>query len=124
MTGAANRPPTVIDFPRPEVLMSMNDRDHWRKKAEKVANWRMAARYSTPRTTRDLPPCTVHISLPVRDRRRRDPHNYYPTVKAIVDGLVDAGVWPDDTPEWVTTIEPSLEIGGTHVVVTLTERTT
>ena len=36
----------------------------------------------------------VEIAFP--DRRRRDPHNYMATVKPIVDGLVDAGVLPDD----------------------------
>ncbi|MGH3503177.1 MAG: hypothetical protein ACRDQA_20120, partial [Nocardioidaceae bacterium] len=30
------------------------------------------------------------------DRRRRDPANLYPAVKACVDGLVDARVLPDD----------------------------
>ncbi|WP_128683426.1 hypothetical protein [Actinomyces qiguomingii] len=30
------------------------------------------------------------------DRRRRDTHNLMPTVKPIVDGLVDAGLLPDD----------------------------
>lgn len=30
------------------------------------------------------------------DGRRRDLHNYMPTLKALVDGLVDAGLLPDD----------------------------
>lgn len=114
---------TLVAFERPLPLMSMNDRDHWRVKAKKVAAWRLAAATAVQSSAVSLPPCTVHITFPVRDRRRRDPHNYYPTVKAVIDGLVDAGVWPDDTPEWVTTIEPTLEVGGTHVVITLTERT-
>lgn len=36
--------------------------------------------------------------------------HYFATVKPIVDGLVDAGLWPDDTPEWVTTTEPRLVV--------------
>lgn len=46
----------------------------------------------------------VTVSLP--DRRRRDLHNFTPTIKAIVDGLVDAGLLPDDDathlsgPDW------------------------
>ena len=62
------------------------------------------------------PPSIVEVSLPVRDNRRRDPHNYYPTVKAIVDGLVDAGLWPDDTPEFVRTVEPVLHRAADVVV--------
>jgi len=46
------------------------------------------------------------------DRRRRDPSNYYPPVKAIIDGLVAVMVWPDDTPEWVEVAEPVLRVGG------------
>jgi hypothetical protein len=30
-------------------------------------------------------------------------------VKAMVDGMVLAGVWPDDTPEWVRVSEPVIE---------------
>jgi crossover junction endodeoxyribonuclease RusA len=48
----------------------------------------------------------VRVTFPVHDARRRDPHNLAPTVKAIVDGLVDAGVWPDDTDTWVIVLDP------------------
>jgi len=33
------------------------------------------------------------------DRRKRDPANWYPSVKACVDGIRDAGVIPDDDAE-------------------------
>ena len=49
-------------------------------------------------------PCYVRVTFPVNDNRRRDSDNPAPTVKAIVDGLVLAGVWPDDSPEWVETL--------------------
>lgn len=29
-------------------------------------------------------------------RSRLDPPNLYPTVKAIIDGMTDAGIWIDD----------------------------
>jgi len=48
----------------------------------------------------------VQFAFPVSQNRRRDPHNYYPTIKPIIDGLTDAGFWPDDTPEYVATREP------------------
>ena len=37
-----------------------------------------------------------------RDRLRRDQDNLVPTLKPCIDGLVDAGVIPDDTPEYVS----------------------
>lgn len=56
-----------------------------------------------------LPACTVQVRLPFPVQRRRDPHNYTSTcVKWIVDGLVKAGAWPDDTPEYVTVLDPKL----------------
>lgn len=117
--------PIELVFLPPARLMSMNDRDHWRAKAKMTKQWRAAANCAAnsahPGQSR-LGPSIVHIVFPVRDRRRRDPHNYYPTVKAIVDGLVDAGVWPDDTPEWVTTTEPTLTTTALTVTITITDR--
>ena len=43
--------------------------------------------------------------------------NYVGTVvKAIVDGMVDAGCWPDDTAEWVEIRQPVLVVGGDGLV--------
>jgi len=46
--------------------------------------------------------------------------NYFTVVKAIVDGLVDAGLWPDDTNDYVTVTQPILSRGTAEVVVTIT----
>lgn len=103
--------PTVIEFPAPAPLITMNQRHHWHEQRRLTRLWRAAAHQAAhghipPGTT--LPPSIVAIELPVFGKRRRDPHNYFSTVKPVVDGLVDAGLWDDDTPEWVTTIEPAL----------------
>jgi hypothetical protein len=64
------------------------------------------------------PPSVVSLTLPVKDRRKRDPHNYCGTVlKAVIDGLVQAGAWPDDTPEYVGHREPVFRLGGKYVVI-------
>lgn len=100
----------TFEFLAPDVLLNMNDRTHWRKKAQQVKNWRTATSYAAGQQIGiTLPPCWVHLTLPVRDSRRRDPMNYAPTLKACVDGMVDAGLWVDDTPEYVTCVEPKLE---------------
>jgi crossover junction endodeoxyribonuclease RusA len=118
-----------IRFDTPARLLSMNDRMHWRPKAVLTAAWveasALAARSWRARRVWDQAPATVAITLPVRTSARRDPHNYFATVKPIIDGLVDAGLWPDDTPDWVTTTEPHLEVAPTphRVTITITERT-
>ena len=116
-----------IRFTPPVQLLNMNQRLHWTVQRRLAREWRSAACWAataiatSPRWRRQ-PPCFVFVELPVADRRRRDPANYAPTVKHIVDGLVDAGCWPDDTPEWVTTTEPTLRVGGELVVVRLHHR--
>jgi crossover junction endodeoxyribonuclease RusA len=102
--------PVTVEFPPPAPLLNMNDRLHWSVARKRARAWRTAALVYT----RDqmggarLGASMVTVELPVLGNRRRDPHNLFPTVKPIVDGLVDAGLWPDDTPEWVTTTEPAL----------------
>ena len=113
-----------IRIPRPAPYMTMNDRDHWRAKANKVRTWRTHTHLVAGHL--EMSPSALTFVFEVYDRRRRDPHNYYPTIKAIVDGLVDAGCWPDDTPGYVSTSEPTFTVvprGQTqHVVVTITDR--
>ena len=86
----------VIRLAASDVL-NLNDRNHWSKAASKRRTIRQlaeqTARFShAPSLERAR--LVVEIAFP--DRRRRDPHNYMATVKPIVDGLVDAGVLPDD----------------------------
>jgi Holliday junction resolvase RusA-like endonuclease len=39
------------------------------------------------------------------DNRRRDTANIYPSVKSVIDGVVDAGVIPDDNDKYVLSVE-------------------
>lgn len=56
-----------------------------------------------------LAPSVVRVTFPVPNRIRRDAHNYTGTmVKACLDGAVRAGLWGDDTPEWITVVDPRL----------------
>ncbi|QGJ92715.1 RusA-like resolvase [Microbacterium phage Megan] len=43
----------------------------------------------------------VILTWVVADARKRDEDNVVPTLKALCDGLVDAGVVPDDTPRYM-----------------------
>lgn len=80
--------------------ISLNDRQHWRARARHTAAWRDAVGWQAraaniPRYER----ISVRLEVYPPDRRRRDRHNLVPVLKAAVDGLVDAEVIPDDTPE-------------------------
>ncbi|MGT2896263.1 hypothetical protein ACVRZR_07795 [Streptococcus entericus] len=41
-------------------------------------------------------PCEVTITVYSPTKSKLDPPNLYPTVKAIIDGMTDAGIWTDD----------------------------
>lgn len=51
--------------------------------------------------TRHTVPCVVTVSITYPRVGRADPPNAYPTVKPLIDGLVDAGIWPDDNSAWI-----------------------
>jgi crossover junction endodeoxyribonuclease RusA len=116
----------IVEFAPPTKLLSMNDRMHWRPKAKLVAEWVHAAQVAgaaARRKARWKPcPVTITVTLPVRDARRRDPHNYFATLKPCIDGIVLAGIVPDDDSTWVTTTEPVLHVGGRLVVVHIAPR--
>jgi crossover junction endodeoxyribonuclease RusA len=112
MTGD---PLVRLYFHAPDERMSMNRRYHWAVRARLTKMWRTVG-YVAARnwavTSDDivpayLPPCAVKVTFHVPDARRRDPHNTAPTVKAIIDGLVDAGFWRDDTPDQVAVLDPA-----------------
>ena len=80
--------------------MSMNARQHWRVKAKHTKQWRDFARLQAARYP-ELTSCDVTLTWFVTDKRRRDEDNLYLLLKALSDGLVDAGVVPDDTAEFM-----------------------
>lgn len=52
------------------------------------------------------PPVEVTLHYQPRDKRRRDADNLVAPLKALCDGLVDAGVVEDDTPEYMMKMMP------------------
>ncbi len=58
-----------------------------------------------------------------KTKRRRDSDNASAMLKPIYDGIVDAGVVQDDTPEYMEKVEPSFEFDkDTPHVLLLVER--
>jgi crossover junction endodeoxyribonuclease RusA len=108
----------TFDWVRPPL--SANDRMHWRKKAAITADIRTAARLAFAQH----PPVSrveVRMTWVVTTKHRRDADNTVPTLKAICDGLVDAGIVPDDTPEFMVKHMPVIVMGdraGVRVEVT------
>lgn len=91
-----------ILLPAADVI-NANDREHWRKRAHRAKAIRDVAK-KTAVVTRvpHLTRARIDVVIDFPDRRRRDTHNLMPTVKPIVDGLVDAGLLPDDDTRHLT----------------------
>lgn len=86
-------------------LLTANDKPHWGRKAaltKQLRRWgyllgregRGVARFHLTRAR-------VVFEFAYPDRRRRDRHNLAPTVKAMMDGLIDAGLLPDDSDRYL-----------------------
>lgn len=111
---------TTISFKQPDKRLSLNDREHWAVKARKAKAWRDRATWAAqgvPMRDRCKPRSFVEVTFPVKQNRRRDPHNAIATVKPIIDGLVDAGVWPDDTDEYVIVLDPKFDKRDDELVI-------
>lgn len=91
--------PVVLEFAfELHQVLTSNQRVHWRERARKTRYLRGVAE-DMARARRVPGARRVHVAAEVAwpNRRRRDVHNLMPTLKALVDGLVDAGVIPDDS---------------------------
>lgn len=78
--------------------------------AKLTATWRLAGARAANAVGPMAPP--VHITAWIWKPRlgRYDPNNLAPTTKALVDGIVDAGVLEDDSVQYV--IGPDHRHGG------------
>ena len=90
--------PTPRDNKGKLAWLSMNERTHWAPRAEKTRQWRTLARFTAAQHKLPTGLDSVNIMVHVHrtDNRSYDAHNYLPTAKAVVDGLVDYGLIDDD----------------------------
>ena len=88
--------------------MNANDRPHYREKARQTKEWREHAAECARRS--GVPPLTgvvrVIATVHIRDKRRREVSNFFPTYKAAIDGMVDAGILADDSDNHVIGPDP------------------
>lgn len=85
------------------MVINSNDRYHQTDKAKVTKRIRVFAYWHTL-TSKDKTrgafspsnPCEVTVTVYSPTKSKLDPPNLYPTVKAIIDGMTDAGIWTDD----------------------------
>lgn len=103
-----------IDVPlwKGKPPLTLNQRLHWSEKARRTKKIRDTVGWQAQAMRLGT---ATHVSVQLHyntgDRRRRDSDNLVATLKPCVDGLVDAGLVPDDDPAHVTTIMPEIHNG-------------
>lgn len=101
----------VFAQPMPPLSINRANRMHWAKRHAHHSTWRDATYFHAKRERIPAIKASGLIDVEIRfgttqPGKRRDPHNYFLTVKAICDGLTLAGVWEDDDSRHVSTREP------------------
>lgn len=93
---------TVPIYPKKKPFLNSNERAHWARRRD-VTEWYRSEACEAAKTANLQPVDRAHLTAVVSfgDNRRRDVANVYPTVKACVDGLVDAGLLLDDNDRYV-----------------------
>jgi hypothetical protein len=83
--------------------LNSNDRDHWRVLSPIRADWRRLATEAAAAAGLPTSVGRVHITGHVVKERAGDydAMNFYPTAKAVVDGLIDHGLCLDDSNAFV-----------------------
>lgn len=86
-------------------LLTANDKHHWARKAaltKQLRGWGyLLGREGQGVARLHLTRARVEFEFAYPDRRRRDRSNLAPTVKALMDGLIDAGLLPDDADRFL-----------------------
>jgi Holliday junction resolvase RusA-like endonuclease len=111
----------VLVVPAPCDWLRSNDRRHYHAAAALTKKWREKTAWLARQAR--IP----HIDQPVRitcvihraDRRKADAPNSWPSCKAAIDGLVDAGVLTDDSDAHVlsTTFQPGEIVRGSQLTL-------
>lgn len=100
--------PATILLPWDTPPLSLNDRHaHPAAAAADIARVRRDTGWVVKaRRIGHHPHVTVEMRYQPRRRGRRDADNLVATLKAVCDGIVDAGVVDDDTPDQMTKLMP------------------
>lgn len=115
----------TIDIPAPCDWINSNMRIHRMAQAKLTKTWRAAAANAAANVAPLTPPVRIIAHIWKPRGGRYDPGNLYPTAKAAVDGLVDAGILTDD--DHTRVIGPDLRHGGkgeARIIIEITESRT
>lgn len=88
----------TLELPKLADWLNANIKRHWAPNAKLVKAWRHGAHIYArqAKLPKGLQRVQVDAYVWKNSRRQYDPHNLMPTLKPVIDGLVDYGLIPDD----------------------------
>lgn len=102
----------TLELPKLAGWLNANVKRHWAPNAKLVKAWRHGAHIYARQAK--LPKGLQHVRIDAyvwkNSRRQYDPHNLMPTLKPVIDGLVDYGLIPDDNTTYLA--GPFIHHGG------------
>ena len=106
--------PQILNLELPKLAdwLNLNQKEHWAPRNKRAQAWRhgahiIARQQKLPKGLRRV---QVDAYVWKKTRVRYDPHNLMPTLKPVVDGLVDYGLIVDDSSEYLA--GPFIHHGG------------
>ena len=124
----------LLDIPAPCKFINSNSREHRMATAKLTAIWRNAGTLAVSDENRrrqaagekPLQPFDKRVRIVAKIWKKKagrwDVGNWYPSAKAAVDGIVQAGLIRDDSNEYV--LGPDMRVGGTgqdRLIITIEE---
>jgi len=122
-------PDQTLIIPAPAEWLNSNDHRTWPVRARLTKTWRQAACWRAIAAMRrgELTAATGPVTITATvhrgtNRGRSDAHNRQPTIKAVLDGLVDANLLRDDSDRYITrlSIDAGDRVHGGQLTITIT----
>jgi crossover junction endodeoxyribonuclease RusA len=115
--------PLTLEIVRPNLGYGPNDRVHWRTKATRTRDVRMQAylmgSLCRKPSMKDRKATMLYTITWAKGKRRlNDADNLLAQLKPVTDGLKDAGLIHDDSPDWLTLL-PVEQRKGTQPMISI-----
>ena len=125
---AGRRAVMQLDIPANEWMSANGKQPHWAEKNKRTQALQTRARFESrlQEVGQFRTPVVVTCIIGYPTAARADPPNAYPTCKCLVDGIVKAGVLPDDNSDVIVEMrfrrDPVKARKNTHRVTILIDR--
>lgn len=96
--------PITVHVPCRVWSVNEERRWHWRQRADAQRQVREAAALLAAKVGAQLTPVTIEVTPLLPRGRRQDAGNCVTVAKPAIDGLVDAGVIPDDSGRYLSAV--------------------